>query len=350
MGPELSVPPLFSPIAPAIHPNHSGIDVQTAAWAETFRIGSAELRDELAGRSFGSLCARILPEGSEQVVSVLSDFMLWLAAVDEVPDRPGRDGADDAVGLLHRLIRVAQNPEAPMMDDDPLAAGLRDLRLRIDRFGTAGQSARWSDALREYFFSVVWEAAHRRAGTLPTLGDYTLMRLYNGATSVMLPLLEMGHAYELQPHERDHPSVRAAAESASFVTTWDRDVFSYHRERLGTGAEASHLNVVRVLEQQHGLAPEDALKLAVRQRDRVMMLFLRLSGSLAERGSPQLRQYLRGLACYIRGAQDWGLGSRPELLSVSTFTDTPADDGHEPLDIPAIAWWWELAARPSHAS
>ncbi|MFD5428690.1 selina-4(15),7(11)-diene synthase [Streptomyces sp. NPDC127084] len=347
MGPELSVPPLFSPIAPAIHPNHSGIDVQTAAWAETFRIGSAELRDEPAGRSFGSLCARILPEGSDQVVSVLSDFMLWLSAVDEVPER---HGADDMVGLLHRLVRVAQNPEAPMMDDVPLAAGLRDLRLRIDRFCTAGQSARWGDALREYFFAVVWEAAHLRAGTLPTLGDYTLMRLYHGATSVMLPLLEMGHAYELQPHERDHPSVRAAAESASFITTWDRDVFSYHQQRVGTGTEAGHLNVLRVLEQEQGLAPDDALGLAVRQRDRVMTLFLRLSERLAERGSPQLRQYLRGLACYVRGAQDWGLSSSPELLSVFTFTDTPADDRHEPLDIPAIAWWWDLAARPSQSS
>ncbi|MFD7611955.1 selina-4(15),7(11)-diene synthase [Streptomyces sp. NPDC059828] len=344
MGPELSVPPLFSPIAPAIHPNHSAIVVQTAAWAETFRIGSAELRDDLVGRDFGSLCARILPDGRQEVVSLLSDFALWLSAVDEVQDAHGAEGSGDLVGLLHRLIRVAQNPEAPMLDDDPLAAGLRDLRLRIDRFCTAGQSARWGDALREYFFSVVWEAAHRRAGSLPALGDYTLMRLYNGQTAVMLPILEMGHAYELQPHERDRVSVRAAAEMASFVTTWDRDVFSYHQEH--GGRKVSHLNVLRVLEQEHGLGPGAALGLAARQRDRVMTLFLRLSDRLAERGSPQLRQYLHGLACYIRGAQDWGLASSPELLP-SVFTDTPADDSHEPLDIPAIAWWWDLVARSS---
>ncbi|MEU7281070.1 selina-4(15),7(11)-diene synthase [Streptomyces sp. NPDC045431] len=347
MGPGLIVPPLYSPIPPAIHPRHAEIDVQTAAWAETFRIGSEELRGRLVRQDIGTFCARILPEGRDEVVSLLADFVLWLFGVDdghceegELGHRPG-----DLAGLLHQLLRVAQNPEAPVLPDDPLAAGLRDLRMRVDRYGTAGQAARWVDALREYFFSVVWEASHRRAGTVPDLNDYTLMRLYDGATSVVLPMLEMGYGYELQPHERDHTAVRAAAEMASFIITWDNDIFSYHKEKAGSGY---YLNVLRVLEHHEKLTAQDALTTAIAQRDRVMCLFLRLTEHLSRNGSPQLRRYLASLASFIRGAQDWGISSvrytTPDdpANMPSAFSDRPTDTGSAPLDIPVIAWWWAL--------
>ncbi|WP_149181959.1 selina-4(15),7(11)-diene synthase [Streptomyces sp. TRM49041] len=350
MGPGLIVPPIFSPIPPAIHPCHADTDVQTAAWAETFRIGSEELRGRLVTQAIGTFSARILPEGREEVVSLLADFILWLFGVDdghceegELGRRPGELAAE-----LHRLLRIAQNPEVPVLQDDPLAAGLRDLRLRVDRYGTSGQAARWVDALREYFFSVVWEASHRRAGTVPDLNDYTLMRLYDGATSVVLPLLEMGYGYELQSHERDRTAVRAAAEMASYIITWDNDIFSYHKEKKEKSATGYYLNVLRVLEQREGLTPEQALMTAISQRDRVMSLYVRLTDHLAEHGSPQLRQYLRTLGSFIRGAQDWGISSvrytTPDdpANMPSFFRDTPIDDSTEPLDIPAISWWWNL--------
>ncbi|MET9800920.1 selina-4(15),7(11)-diene synthase [Streptomyces sp. NPDC006368] len=347
MGPGLIVPPIFSPIPPAIHPRHAEIDVQTAAWAETFRIGSEELRGRLVRQEIGTFAARILPEGREEVVSLLADFVLWLFGVDdglcEEGDLSRRPG--ELAGALHRLLRVAHNPEVPVLPDDPLAAGLRDLRLRVDRYGTAAQAARWVDTLREYFFAVVWEAAHRDAATVPDLNDYTLMRLYDGATTVVLPLLEMGHGYELQPHERDSTAVRAATEMMSFLITWDNDILSYHKEKRGTGY---YLNALRVLEEHRDLTPEQALTTAIAQRDRVMCLFMRLAEHLSDEGSPQLRQYVAGLASFIRGAEDWGISSvrytTPDdpAQNPSVFTDRPTDSSPEPLDIPVIAWWWDL--------
>ncbi|MDH2391539.1 selina-4(15),7(11)-diene synthase [Streptomyces sp. HNM0663] len=355
MPPDLIVPPLYSPFPPAIHPRHAEIDVQTAAWAETFRIGTEDLRGRLVRHDIGTFAARILPEGHEEVVSLLSDFVLWLFGVDDGHCEEGELGRRPGAltGYLHRLLRVAQDPEAGILQQDPLAAGLRDLRLRVDRYGAPGQRARWVDALREYFFSVVWEAAHRRSGTVPCLDDYTLMRLYDGATTVVLPLLEMGYGYELQPHERDHDAVRAAAEMASFVITWDNDILSYNKEKAGS---EYYLNALRVLQEHQGLGPREALGYAIHQRDRVMCLFQRLSEHLGRRGSPQLRQYLHSLACFIRAAQDWGVSSlrysTPDDPAPvpSAFRDTPTDDSDEPLDIPVIAWWWELLPVRASAS
>lgn len=354
----LIVPPVFSPIPPAIHPRHEAINEQTTAWANAFAIGSPELREKLVAHDIGTFAARVLPEGREEVVSILADFIIWLFGVDDGLCEEGELGKDPAelVGELSRMLRVAQNPDVPMLSQNSLAAGLRDLRHRVSRYATPGQEARWVDALREYFLSVVWEASHRSHETVPDLNDYTLMRLYDGATSVVLPLLEMGHGYELHPNERDSTAVRAAAEMAYFIITWDNDLFSYHKE---SRAQQYYLNVLRVLEHEQQLTPAEALSRAVAQRDRVMCLFLRVRDELAATGSPQLRQYLENLGTFIRGAQDWGISSHryttpddPADLP-STFCDTPTDDRDEALDIPAVAWWWDVLPeretfQPSH--
>lgn len=350
MSHGLKVPPIFSPIPPAIHPLHESIDRRTAAWADTFGFGSDELRTKLVKQDIGTFASRILPEGREEVVAVLADFVIWLFGVDdghceegELGTRPG-----ELAGVLSRLLRVAQNPEAPMLADDPLAMALRDLRGRISEYATPGQVARWIDALREYFLSVVWEAHHRSTETVPDLNDYTLMRIYDGATSVVLPLLEMGHGYELHPSERDSTSVRAAAEMASFIITWDNDIFSYHKESRGPHY---YLNALRVLEHEYGLPPDEALVVAIAQRDRVTCLFLRLCAELTNSATPQLKQYLNSLGSFIRGAQDWGVTSLRYITPEdpadlpSTFTDTPTDDSLDPLEIPAISWWWDLVTE-----
>lgn len=333
-----------------MHPRHEAIDARTATWAVKFGIGSDELRNSLIAHNIGTFAARILPHGREEVVEVLGDFVIWLFGVDdgyceegEIGSRPG-----ELVGELSRLLRVAQNPEVPMMLDDPLAVSLRDLSSRISQYGTPGQVARWIDALREYFLSVIWEASHRSQGTIPDLNDYTLMRIYDGATSVVPPLLEMGHGYELHPNERDHILVRAAAEMAYFIITWDNDIFSYHKE---SRADQYYLNVLRVLELEYNLTLDGALTTAIAQRDRVMCLFLRVCDTLLPTASPELRQYLHSLRSFIRGAQDWGITSMryttpddPASLP-STFSDIPTDDSPEPLPIPVISWWWSLLPR-----
>ncbi|MFF8293264.1 selina-4(15),7(11)-diene synthase [Streptomyces sp. NPDC016309] len=348
------VPPLFSPIAPAIHPRHAELDQRTARWAESHRIGSDDLRRRLVQHEIGSFAARVMPHGREEVVGLMADFVLWLFGVDdgccEEGDLGRRPG--ELAGTLHRLLRVAQNPEAPLLLDDPMAGGLRDLRTRVDRYGTAGQAARWVGHLREYFFSVVWEASHRSAGTVPSLSDYTLMRLYDGATTVVFPLLEMAQGYELQPYERDYRAVRAAEEMASFVITWDNDILSDHKERAGHGY---FLNVLRVLEAG-GLTPQEAMTTAIAQRDRVLVAFARLADHLSVVGSPQMRQYMQGLCHFIRGSQDWGVSSirytTPEdpAKLPSGFTDTPTDGSAEPLGIDAVSWWWDVVpAAPAQA-
>ncbi|MFD0327623.1 selina-4(15),7(11)-diene synthase [Streptacidiphilus monticola] len=345
----MQVHALYSPYAPALHPQHVRINQRTAQWAVRHRIGSAELRSALVESDIGTFAARILPEGREDVAQLLADFVLWLFGVDDghcedgqLGRRPGALAAE-----LSRLLRVAQNPEAPLLPTDRLAAGLRDLSRRFTALGgTPAQKARWVDALREYYLSVVWEAEHRVAGTVPTLSDYTLMRLYDGATSVVLPLLELGHGYELDPDERDDRQVRALAEMAYFVICWDNDLFSYDKE-----ARSGHwvLNVITVLQHHQGCTVEQALALAVEQRDRVLYLFARCAEAVRRTASPQLLQYLDSLADFVRGAQDWGVTSARYALGRPRSRSRPGWSGRRWSRWTSHRWrgggsWWTNSA------
>ncbi|TDD95156.1 selina-4(15),7(11)-diene synthase [Actinomadura rubrisoli] len=345
-GAGIVVPPLYSPFCSAIHPAHTAIDASTREWAEAFGIGNVRLVDH----DIGTFAARILPEGDRDVVQLLGDFVVWLFGVDDGYCEEGDLGREpgELAGQLSRLLRVAQNPEAPLLPGDPLAEGLRDLRRRLDAHASPTQRARWIDALREYFLAVVWEAQHRVHATIPSLADYTLMRLYDGATTAVPPLLEAGHGYELPADVRDSRPVRALAEMTYFIIAWDNDILSFHKEQ-----RAGHycLNAVRVLAHESGVPHDEALVTAVAQRDRVSCQFLRLRDMLSAEATGDLRQYLAGLSSFIRAAQDWGITSRryttphdPAPLPTG-FATEPTDDSTDPLPIPAIAWWWDPELR-----
>lgn len=347
MTQRLTVPSLYSPFTPAIHPQHAVIDRSTAGWAEKFDIGSPELRSRLVTHEIGTFASRILPEGNEDVVGILSDLVLWLFGVDDGHCEEGELGGEpgDLVAELSRLTWVAQNPDAPMMHNDPLAEGVRDLRRRISVHASPSQVVCWVNALREYFMSVVWEAAHRRSGTVPSLNDYTLKRLYTGAANVVLPMMEFGYGYELRPEERNDVRVRALAEMTYFIIGWDNDIFSFHKESRGGHY---YLNVLKVLQHEYGISAEEALHTAIAQRDRVTTLFLAVRDQVTPTAGPELRQYVDSFASCIRATQDWCVSSvryttpdDPAGLPF-TFHDRPTDTSREPLPIPAVAWWWDL--------
>ncbi|MEV5776833.1 selina-4(15),7(11)-diene synthase [Streptomyces antimycoticus] len=349
---RLKVPPVYSPFPTAIHPQAAAINAQTTTWANRFQIGSDSLRKRLVRQDIGTFAARVMPDGNREAVQILADFILWLFGVDDGHCEEGDLGRHPGqlAGTLSQLLRTAQDPNTPILLDDPLAEGLRDLRRRLDRLATPTQAARWVDALREYFLSVVWEASHRSRLTVPDLNDYTLMRLYNGATTVVYPLLEIGHGYQLHPNIRDNTAVRYATEMASFIITWDNDIFSYHKEHR---SQTFYLNAIRVLEHEYGHTPDQALSQAIAQRDRVTCLFLRHSETLRRQARQYLRQYLGGLETFVRGAQDWGISSLryttpndPAPLP-QVFSSSPTDNSTEPLPIPAISCWWQATAPTS---
>jgi hypothetical protein len=347
---KLMIPAMYSPFPFATHSAHAAINQRTSAWAQAIGLGSEELRNRLVKHAIGTFAARILPEGDERVVQVIADFIMWVFVFDDGCCEEGSLGEHpgELAGEVTRLLRIAQHPAASLKVEEPLAAGLRDLRRRVGKLGTPIQAMRWVHALREYGLGVVWEAHHRNQGTFPTFNDYTLMRLHDGAVPVVQALLELGRDRELGPEERDCQPMQAVCDIANFIISWDNDILSFHKESRGG---RFWLNAIRVLGHERGLPLEEALRVCIAQRDQAIGLYLRLREYLARNGSTRVSTYLKALDSFIRGAQEWEITSirytsleDPHLLP-DHFINTPSNTSTQRLDMPSLAWWWEAAQR-----
>jgi hypothetical protein len=343
----LAIPPLYSPFSATIHPRHDRIQARSAEWSEQWCIGSADLRAKLVQHDIGTFAARVLPEGDEEVAQILAEFIVWLFGVDDGMCEEGAIGHHPG-GLsasLSRLLRIAQEPRAAILPGDPLAEGLRDLSGRLAKHATSAQLARWVTGIREYFLSLVWEAHHRSQGTMPSLNDYALIRLYNGAASAAEPFLEIGNGYELTSAERHHPAIRILIEMAFFIIGWDNDIFSFHKESRGS---SFYLNAVRVVQATARVPLAEALRQVIAQRDRTMCHFLRVRDRCTADLTLRQHKYLKDLESFIRGNQDWGISSARYLNPAdpanlpARFTSDPIDDKAEPLGLPTLDSWWQL--------
>lgn len=343
----LAVPAIYSPFPSGIHPSHRRIQDSSTEWAHRSVIGSPRLRSQLVRHDIGTFAARVLPDGREEVVQILADFIIWLFGVDDGMCEEGELGHQpgELAASLSRLLRIAQEPQAPMLDGDPLAESLRDLRERLARHASPDQMARWVAGTREYFFSLIWEAHHRSHGTVPNPNDYALIRLYNGAATAAEPFLEIARGYALSPCERHHPVIEGLAEMAFFIIGWDNDIFSFHKENHGPHY---YMNAVRVIQAAGAESLYDALSEVIAQRDRTTAHFLRVRDRSRRDLTPPQQRYVRDLGTFIRGNQDWAISSEryihpsdPADLP-SGFTAIPTDDRQESLPIPAVQRWWQL--------
>ncbi|MER5862833.1 selina-4(15),7(11)-diene synthase [Kitasatospora sp. NPDC002040] len=350
---NLAIPELYSPFPSGIHPRHRSVQERSTAWALRHRIGSDRLRSHLVRQDMGTFAARVLPDGNEEVVQVLGEFIIWLFGVDDGICEDGPLGHDPGAlsASLSRLLRVAQDPDLPLLPGDPLAEGLRDLQRRLSAHVRPSQLARWIDGTREYFLSLIWEAHHRSHQSLPDLSDYALIRLYNGAATAVEPFLEMAGGYELSPAERHHPTVKALTEMCLFVIGWDNDILSFHKE---SRTPQYCMNAVRVVQATDGAPASQALSQVIAQRDRVIVNFLRLRDTHDGELTTTQRRYVQDLGTFIRAAQDWALTSQryttpsdPAPLP-SAFTHHPTDDSSQPLPIATVQGWWRELTGHQH--
>nr|WP_277348012.1 terpene synthase family protein [Streptomyces sp. HNM0574] len=256
------------------------------------------------------------------------------------------------------MTRVIEVPEAPVLEDNPWARGLRDLRMRLGRKATPTQMARWVAAWRRYFFGLGWETLHRSQGTVPTLNEFVAMRMAGTVgMEILTTMSDIADGYELPTADLERPAVRALTEMSWMLVALDNDLYSYHREALLQG---NGLNTVDVIARSEGCSPEAAVLRTVALRDRVMCLFLRLREQEAPRSGPELRRYTESLGQWVRAHLDWGLVSARYLRPLGPdsppatwtelpheFAPAPVDDSPGPPELPAVAWWWQCLEDPA---
>ncbi|WP_369638191.1 hypothetical protein [Nocardia sp. JMUB6875] len=347
------LPPFYCPIEPAIHPKVDRIEQRAISWMDKFGLyrNDADRAWGIASNASEFVC-RILPTGREDRLQYFAEFIQWAFAFDDTHHDTVAAAPPIAETLdLHcRIIRGLEAPGSQMCDDHLITA-LEDIAARIKASVTPQQYHRFVDGVRIWLLGCTWESNNTEQGIIPTLADYTAIRMWTIGSWIFAAFAEIVDDFQLPGEVRSAPAVRAVAEATFLLVGWDNDVLSYAKELRESTTDA---NILSVLMHHNRCSLEQALISETAMRDRVMTLFLALHEQLSRGASPELQRYLDDLAHFIRGSIQChdatpryaDAGDRDRLPDHNItqglrWTTTPTDTSVEPLPIPTIAWWWK---------
>ncbi|WP_280433299.1 terpene synthase family protein [Nocardia brasiliensis] len=342
------IPPIWCPIAPAIHPGHADVEKRMLAWVDEFGLCTDDFqRERVVAARAAELMARMAPRGVDERMLTGANWLIWGFAFDDFYCDPGlgerHTKLEKFVPVAARCLRYFEAPHS-WRATDPYMAALGDIAADLRQWAGNTQFRRFADSHYLWFFQVIWEIMNRERQVVATLDDYIVMRLQTVGTIPTMLLTEIVNGIEVAPEEVDQPLTRALTELTIVITACDNDLMSYTQETRG--GRSDH-NILTVLTNHNELSLQDAAVQVVAMRDRCMALFFQLAERAGKRASTDLNLYLEQLAHTIRGNHDWGFGAprytgRPGVEIDHRYSDRSSDTSRDPLPIATIAWWWEL--------
>jgi len=303
--PVAKLPSLYCPFPQALSPFVQDAEQHTAEWVRQFNL----LPDPVAFRQFcmarfGSLAAATHPHASRAALDLIADWCSWLFILDDQCDESGLGARPNDLAALHRRLLAVFRGTEPGINDESLAHGLYDLRLRTLAYGNSASMRRFTAELRKYFAAGFWEASNRARSAIPDMAGYIAMRPYTGGIFAYIELLTATSGVELPPKVRKHPTVQQLTRLANNVICWANDILSYEREQ----AQGDIHNLVLVVQQEQRLALPQAVERVTARHDAEMLAFLAAEAALP-RFSPAidtaLNHYVEILRNLIRGSFDW---------------------------------------------
>lgn len=339
---------LWCPMRPAIHPAWRSWEHGTLMWTERFGLeGEQRERGRLRSIAAGELAGRTLPDVAEPPGALFSACsLMWLFAFDDAYCDEGRYSHDpgEMALLVAEMNRIAETGRTT--SSSPCARGLADLRRQLDAIAAPPAIARWVQSMKAYLGYQIWEAAHRRRRSMPSIDQYAVARIRNGSMEVCAMTLGIAAGYHVPEAEMDSGNLRALTEMTCCLVGLDNDIASYHKEH-SRGSDT--LNLVDVIAHERGSKPDEALPEALEFRDAVLELYLRLSERVLPTVSAPTRRYIGGLSAWIRGNLDWSThtaryrrdGQPTIMLSEIPCAPAPRRNFTPPA---GIAWWWTRPA------
>lgn len=344
----VSIPAIYCPIPIAQHPASAALEQPCLAWLDRWKLFCDQpQRERLAVAKIGPLCGMIYPRGPLETLQIATDYMIWTFAYDdEICDEgPGSDDAHALIVATSRIQRMVESPEFEVDSTDRYGMALRDIRLRMMALGLTSEAARLTTVLRTYFMAEMWKAVSPN----PTLSDYVTQRLMGGGGMTFPLFCYFVPKVKIAERSLVDRRVMALTEMAAFFAVLDNDLFSFPKDLMRGQNKKGH-NLIEVIGREYDCSPSDAINTAIRMRERILGLYLRLQHSLRQHASLGLKRYMDGLDSYISGELQWhrispryhcvnGVDGARCLVGGEPAPE-PFDDSPEPLAIESIAWWW----------
>ncbi|MGW4235021.1 terpene synthase family protein [Streptomyces sp. NPDC004980] len=326
MAQPFSLPDFYVPYPARLNPHLEVARSHTREWARGMGMlegsGIWEEKD-LEAHDYALLCAYTHPDCSAEVLSLVTDWYVWVFFFDDhflelfkrTPDRAGGKRYLDRLPAFMPMERGAATPEPT----NPVEAGLADLWARTVPGMSDAWRARFAESTENLLNESLWELSNINEGRIANPVEYIEMRRKVGGAPWSAGLVEFAADAEVPASLADARALRVLRDAFSDGVHLRNDLFSYQREVEDEGENSNGVLVLetflRCSTQEAAEAVNDLLTSRLQQFENTALT--ELGPLCAEKGlTPD--ETLSVLA-YVKGLQDWQSGGHEWHMRSSRY-------------------------------
>ncbi|MFJ6755786.1 MULTISPECIES: terpene synthase family protein [unclassified Streptomyces] len=328
-GQPFELPEFYLPHPARLNPRLEEARTHTRAWAAERGMleGSGVWGPaDLEAHDYALLCAYTHPECDGPMLSLVTDWYVWVFFFDDwFLERFKRTG-DRAAGraALERLTPfMPADPRAPMPEPaNPVEAGLADLWRRTVPGHSPDWIARFTRTTRDLLDESLWELDNISIGRVSNPMEYVEQRRKVGGAPWSAGIVEHAVGVEVPASVSGERALRVLRDCFADSVHFRNDLFSYERE---IGKEGELSNGVLVLERFFGCTAQEAADqlnnmITSRLQQFESTFFTELPALFAEKGLGP--DGILAVLTYARGLQDWQSGGHEWHMRSSRYTKT----------------------------
>ncbi|MFW6693245.1 terpene synthase family protein [Streptomyces sp. MAR4 CNX-425] len=329
------LPAFYLPWPARLNPHVEQARTHSRAWARGMgMLEGSGIWDtaDLDAHDYALLCAYTHPDCSADVLSLVTDWYVWVFFFDDhfveafKRDRD-RAGAKAYLDRLPAFMPVEPAAAAMPEPRNPVEAGLADLWARTVPAMSAGWRRRFARSTVNLLDESLWELANIDEGRVANPVEYVEMRRKVGGAPWSAGLVEYAAAAEVPDQVAGSRPLLVLRDTFSDAVHLRNDLFSYRRE---VEEEGELSNGVLVLETFLGCGTQEAAErvndlLTSRMQQFEHTALTELPALLAEEGLTPAE--CARVTAYAKGLQDWQSGGHEWHLRSSRYMNEGAAAG-----------------------
>ncbi|KAK3337682.1 isoprenoid synthase domain-containing protein [Cercophora scortea] len=288
----------------SINPLYEQVRADSEAWVRSFGLFTPKSQAAFDRCKIAKLAALSYSYHDRTYLRLGTDLMYILYVHDEQTDV--EDGQTTRQ-LGDIFVDALRNPDKPRPQGEaPIGEMGRQFSARLHKAATPTALTHFLDEMEAYIYSVVDQSTERQHNHIRSIADYFALRRLTGAALPSFALAEAG--LHIPEDVFRHPLLTRMREAAAISLCVANDVYSYNVERAK--GHALH-NLVPTVMHEKSLPLQSAIDwIGAWHDDHVVAEFLTYQTELEKLTfgvdvDRQVRAYVHGLACWVRGADDW---------------------------------------------
>ncbi|MFD5468535.1 germacradienol/geosmin synthase [Kitasatospora sp. NPDC127059] len=323
MTQPFELPSFYVPHPARLNPHLEEARAHSSGWArEMGMLEGSGIWDQadLDAHDYGLLCAYTHPDASAEVLSLVTDWYVWVFFFDDHFLDMYKRTNDRVAGKAHldrlRLFMPA-DPATPVPEpENPVEAGLADLWRRTVPAMGEDWRIRFAESTRNLLDESLWELANIDAGRVANPVEYIEMRRKVGGAPWSAQLVEFAAGAEVPREVSGSRALRVLMDAFSDAVHLRNDIFSYQREVEDEGELSNGILVLeRFLEcstQEAAESVNDLLTSRLQQFENTVFTELPVlfeETGLDPAGRARVMAYVKGLQDWQSGGHEWHMRS-----------------------------------------